>query len=331
MHLFFYYPHSLYNVGGDAVLNYTLLRARKIKNDEYYTLRSDIETELVNYQDHFKDKVIYCNCDTPDSEFVKYFMFNFKRLAIKELLCSCWNGEDDNRKSLFSSSNKRSYYYSFDGTSDGLIQHSLNGCGSYDSKDCLELLHRADIVVTNPPFTKLTDFISMLIKHEKKFIIVGPKICPGYKELFSFFKDNKIWTGNRSMNSDMWFKVPSATQYERIVDGVPCKRVMACWFTNLDIPKRHAMYDFTHKYTESDYPKYTNYDAIEVSSIFEIPDDYYGVMGVPITFFDVYDPEQFEVIDINPHFIYTSLASGTQLKLHDKSDPYVRILVRRRK
>jgi hypothetical protein len=133
------------------------------------------------------------------------------------------------------------------------------------------------------------------------------------------------------MNSDMWFKVPSATQYERIVDGVPCKRVMACWFTNLDIPKRHAMYDFTHKYTESDYPKYTNYDAIEVSSIFEIPDDYYGVIGVPITFFDVYDPEQFEVIDINPHFLYTSLSSGAQLKLHGKNDPYVRILVRRRK
>lgn len=313
-------------------MNFTLLRARKTKNDEYYTLLQDIETELSNYTEYLSGKVIYCNCDTPDSEFVRYFMINFKRLCIKKLIVSCWNGTDDKKKTLFSSnSDNKSLYYTFDGSTTYLVEHDLCGNGSFDSKECIRLLDSSDIVITNPPFTLFSKFVKLLIDRKKQFIIVGPKLCPSFRELFPLFKEDKIWVGNRSMNSDMWFKVPSALQYERIVDGIQCKRVMACWFTNIDIQKRHHEYHFVKQYSDVDYEKYINYDAIEVDSIFDIPDDHYGVMGVPITFFDVYDPEQFEVIDINPHFLYTSLYSGTQLKLHGKSDPYVRILVRRRR
>lgn len=328
-------------------MNSQLIKARTIKNDEYYTLLSDIEDELQHYSDFFSGKVVYCNCDNPyKSQFFQFFINNFNAYGIKQLICSCWNGEESSKLKLFEfseQSDKKAILAIVNRVTANSVTQTLDdpdntvlnmtGTGSYDSKECLEYLNMADVVVTNPPFSKYTEYLTYLMKHEKKFILVSPKFAVIYRSFFSYFKENKISIGYKRMNTDMYFTVPdSSTSYDRIVNGLKQKKLMACWFTNLPVDRHYNKYSFKNTYSPAEYLSYSNYDAIEVPSIYDIPDNYYGLMGVPLTFFDVYNPDQFEVIDVSPHFLYTQLTNQVdkQLKIQGTPDPYARIIIRRK-
>lgn len=180
------------------------------------------------------------------------------------------------------------------GTSDILTY--LEGDGDFRSDECVELLKRSDVVVTNPPFSLFREYIAQLVEYDKRFIIIGNKGAVAYREVFQLIMDNKLWLGYRNINSDMWLVVPDGSKWEKIIDGKKTKHIMACWFTNLDTTKRHEDFTMYKKYSPDDYPEYDNYDAINVNKVLEIPDDYTGVMGVPITFLGQYNPEQFEII-----------------------------------
>lgn len=327
-------------------MNSQLIKARSVRNDEYYTRYDNIDAELSKYSDFFNGKSIYCNCDDPyKSNFVKYFVIHFNDFHLKQLTCTYWNGESSSKLQLLklNGSNRNDSKCTvikrvcstniqdvLDDTAN--ISYSLSGNGSYDSPECREIMKTSDIVITNPPFSKISDYISFLISNSKKFIIIAPKYIVVYKQLFPFFKDGMIQVGYKRMNSDMWFKSGKDASYDRIIAGEKQKKLMCCWFTNLDIEKHHEPYVFKKIYNPSEYPTYSNYNAIEVSSIYDIPDEYSGMMGVPLTFFDVYNPDQFEIIDVNPHFLYTTLNNtmDTQLKLPGKTDPYARIIIRRK-
>ena len=282
--------------------NDNLNAAKMAKKDEFYTQRQDIENELSHYAEHFRGKVVYCNCDDPvDSEFWKFFVRNFKPWGLKKLMATHYEPDAKN------------YSYSLeiteDTNGDGRIDEhdeptikQLPCNGDFRSAACIELLKQADIVVTNPPFSLFREYVAQLMEYGKKFLIIGNQNAITYKEFFPLLKDNKVWLGYSS-NKTMVFRVPDGYKYdmkltEKIADGYHYGKVPAIsWFTNLDIPKRHAPLDFRGNYYDPEkYPKYDNYDAIEVSRVDDIPCDYDGVMGVPITFLDKYCPEQFEVV-----------------------------------
>lgn len=314
--------------------NKNLHAAKTAKNDEFYTQLPDIEKELCHYRDFFRDKVVFCNCDDPEySNFWKYFQMNFIFLGLKKLISTHYEPGGQSYKMEIVSAALPSGQI---GIPD-YVKTPLAGDGDFRSDECVEILKEADVVVTNPPFSLFREYVAQLMEYGKKFIIIGNKNSVTYKEFFPLLKEDKVWVGHRSMNQDFWLRVPLEEMAEKVVDGIPVKHIMACWFTNIDIQKRHTLMDLYMRYygNEDHYPKYDNYDAINVDKTCEIPEDYEGVMGVPITFLDKYCPEQFEIIDINPHF-FCLVSQGIEkpkqltLKKVGKKDPYARVLIRRR-
>ena len=287
--------------------NKNLNEAKSNKKDEFYTQLSDIERELKHYKKHFKDKVVYCNCDDPRvSNFFHYFSYNFEKLGLKKLIATCYKNQS---MDLFSQNNsEQAIYLEYEGDKNGNMVpdpeeigiKKLKGDGDFRSKESIELLKQADIVVTNPPFSLFRDYVNQLIEYDKKFVIVGHQNALKYKEIFPLIRDNKVWLG-------FGFKGGAAhfinEHYEDYATASDRKEGMirvsgVHWFTNLDINKRHEDLILYKNYTPEEYPKYENFDAINVDKTKDIPVDYKGMMGVPITFMDKYNPDQFEIIGV---------------------------------
>ena len=295
--------------------NSNLHTARANRRDEFYTQLVDIENELQHYWPHFRDKIVYCNCDDPRvSNFFRYFSLQFHELGLKKLITTCYKNE---QMDMFSQNDsERAVYLEYDGTenSTGIPSvedigiHHLEGDGDFRSAECIELLKQADIVVTNPPFSLFREYMAQLIEYDKEFLIIGHQNAITYKEIFPLIKDNKLWLGVTPRGKDMLFDVPKdyakelvATKKEgsayRIVNGVVYGRLgSACWYTNLDYRQRHEELILYRRYTPEEYPTYDNYDAINVDKTKDIPEDYDGTMGVPITFLNKHNPDQFEII-----------------------------------
>lgn len=311
--------------------NSNLARANREKNDEFYTRLTDIEKELRHYRKHFKDKVVLCNCDDPyESNFFKYFVLNFNVLGLKKLIATCYGTSPiaNEQISLFDISGdirqkgrpyKAVVTKVYDTTGDGGIDMSdiinlfknrenelteLKGDGDFRSEECVELLKEADIVVTNPPFSLFREYIATLMRYDKKFVIMGNKNAITYKEMFPLLKEDKVWVGATSLNGGRWMIMPNNIEIKskktKIDENgdVILNVAGVCWFTNLDINKRHEDLILVKRYNEEDYPKYDNYNAINVNKVTEIPYDYEGAMGVPITFMDKHNPDQFEIIGL---------------------------------
>lgn len=342
-----------------------LAQAKNAKKDEFYTKLDDIAKELKNYRPYFKDKVVFCNCDDPyESNFFKYFALNFNALGLKKLIATCYNGspiagdelplifeidESEPQKIAYKVEITEVHDYNNDGAINladvqYLIQNEKNvlsilkGNGSFDSPESIELLKEADIVVTNPPFSLFREFLSLLDKYNKQFIIIGNTNALTFKQTFKMFQEDKIRTGYTNFNVGMFFQVPNTYEkFHHIENGRKVARVStSCWFTNLPVAKHNEDLILYKHYTPEEYPTYDNYDAINVNTYTDIPCDYDGVMGVPVTFLDKFNPEQFEIIDINPHFftiVDLGLPKPKQLTLHNvgQKDPYARILIKKKK
>lgn len=315
--------------------NKKLHAANRAKKDEFYTQLSDIENELKHYKHHFKDKTVFCNCDDPyESNFFKYFAANFNVLGLKKLIATCYDGSaiSGTQLELFDETvefgnkiNKTRVPHKIvitevvDLNGDGavsladvelLLQNNKNiltrlkGSGDFRSQECIELLKEADIVVTNPPFSLFREYVEQLVQYDKKFLIIGNVNSVTYKDFFSLIKQNKVWIGASIHSGDREFQVPNDYPLNaagfRIDDkGNKFIRVKGVrWFTNLDYLQRHEELILYKKYNLEEYPKYDNYDAINVNKTADIPCDYDGAMGVPITFLDKYNPEQFEIIGL---------------------------------
>lgn len=287
--------------------NTNLTKAKANKKDEFYTQLSDIEKELRHYKDHFKGKVVLCNCDDPRvSNFFHFFSYNFEKLGLKKLIATCYKSQNAD---LFSKNDsEQAIYLEYTGDKNGdnvpnpeeIGIQPLKGDGDFRSKECIELLKEADIVVTNPPFSLFREYVSQLIEYDKKFVIVGHQNAISYKEIFKLMKENKLWLGYGFTGGAAHF---INTQYENYATATDKKDGMirvsgVHWFTNLDIKKRHEDLILYKSYNETEYPKYENFDAINVNKTKDIPYDYDGAMGVPITFLDKYNPEQFEIIGL---------------------------------
>lgn len=279
--------------------NTNLHAAKAAKNDEFYTQLSDIEKELKHYKDFFKGKIVYCNCDDPkESNFFKFFSMNFEAYGLKKLITT---GYKQNGHGVV-------YIYEGDRNGNRMVDDSeiqvteLQGDGDFRSEECVELLKEADVVVTNPPFSLFRDYVKQLMDYNKKFLIIGNMNAITYKEIFPYIKNNELWFGVSIHSGDREFKVPDsypleAAGYRVDEEGNKYIRVKGVrWFTNISNENRNKPLDLYRKYNEKDFPKYDNYDAIEVSKTCDIPEDYDGVMGVPITFLDKYCPTQFEIV-----------------------------------
>ena len=275
--------------------NANLHKAKNAKNDEFYTQLTDVSKELMHYKQHFKDKVVFCNCDDPTwSAFWKYFHLNFSALGLKKLISTHYDKTEPTYKMEYTGGD--------DNDIEVGVKTPLEGNGDFRNQECIDLLDEADIVVTNPPFSLFREYVACLMEHEKKFLIIGNQNAITYKEIFPLFRANVIWMGYH--NGDMSFTVPDdseprATRFWIDSNGQKWRSIgNAMWVTNLDIQKRHEKIVLWKNYTFDEYPKYDNYDAINVNKVSEIPCDYDGVMGVPITFLDKYNPEQFEILGI---------------------------------
>ncbi len=350
--------------------------AKKDKNDEFYTQLSDIENELKHYKKDFKGKIVFCNCDDPfESNFFKYFAMNFNHLGLKKLIATCYVGSPivSVQLSLFDVKpisnvvkdgrlpHKIEITEVPDFNEDGAIDLSdveyllkneknvltlLDGDGDFRSAECVELLKEADIVVTNPPFSLFREYVAQLINYDKKFIIIGGQNAITYKEIFALFQENKIWLGYYS--GDMSFTVPDyyeerETRFWIDESGQKWRSLgNICWYTNLDTTKRHQELLLYKPYNEEEYPTYDNYDAINVDKVSDIPCDYYGAMGVPITFMDKYNPNQFEILNANDirknndipikthGLIKDKDASITNAETGKKRITYARIVIKRK-
>lgn len=342
--------------------NSNLHAANRAKKDEFYTQLSDIANELKHYRPHFAGKTVFCNCDDPyESNFFKYFALNFNSLGLKKLICTCYNGspvagsqlcltdpEDPQGKQQKTRVPHKIVITQVpdvngDGATDltdvelllknnSNILTTLNGNGDFRSAECIELLKEADIVVTNPPFSLFREYVAQLVEYKKQFLIIGNQNAITYKEIFRLIKDNIMWLG--STLSFCAFKVPQDYEEKAVrfwIDETGQKwRSMGniCWFTNLDHKKRHEELDMFKHYSPDDYSRYDNYDAIEVSRVENIPMDYNGVMGVPITFLGKYNPDQFDII---------GAMTTTKIEGYNYGYPYVngqkiyaRILIRKK-
>lgn len=309
-------------------MNTSLHRAKKEKNDEFYTQLSDIERELKHYKPHFKDKVVLCNCDDPRiSNFFHYFSYNFEELGLKKLVTTCYKNQE---RDLFSENKSdKAVYLEYTGDKNGenipnpneIEVKKLKGDGDFRSKECIELLKKADIVVTNPPFSLFREYVEQLINYDKKFVIIGSLNAITYAEIFKLIKDNKLWLGNGFKGGNAYFKTPYPEEY---AEGVYNKETGLVkfrninWYTNLDIAKRHEDLILYKKYTPEEYPKYDNYDAINVNRVAEIPIDYEGCMGVPITFIDKYNPEQFKIMSSNDIRLFDNIPFKEHGLIKDK-------------
>lgn len=319
--------------------NTSMQNAKKNKDDEFYTQLSDIEREVSNYQDHFKGKTVLCNCDDPRvSEFFRFFALNFEYFGLKRIITTCYK---NNCPDLFSQNkSEQAVYLVYDGNNGGNMPDwdkvdvkPLKGDGDFRSPECIELLKQADIVVTNPPFSLFREYVAQLIKYEKKFLIIGNQNTVTYKEIFPLIMKNQLWLGLNS--GDMEFKVPAdsesrATRYWQDETGQKWRSMgNICWFTNLEHSKRHEELILYKTYNPEEYPKFDNYDAINVDKTADIPCDYDGVMGVPITFLDKYNPEQFEILGID-RYIEDNPIPGKRFTINSK-EVYARIIVRKLK
>ncbi|MCE9643729.1 adenine-specific methyltransferase EcoRI family protein [Candidatus Parcubacteria bacterium] len=310
-----------------------LSKAKKAKSDEFYTQMSDIANELNHYRDQLRGKVIFCNCDDPfESNFFRFFAENFNALGIKRLIATSYKPSPiaNTQLGLFGDDktlepkkgrpkvNANAFLINEveDLNGDGAIDRRdiaeklkenkknewrpLQGDGDFRSPECRELLKQADIVITNPPFSLFIEYVAQLVEHDKKFLIIGNTNAITYKEIFKLIKENKFRTGYTKFNVGMFFEVPNYfTQYHHIDEksGKKIARVStSCWYTNMDVAKHHQNIPLYKKYTPEEYPHYDNYDAIEVAKVAEIPADYGGAMGVPITFLDKYNPQQFQLL-----------------------------------
>ena len=348
--------------------NKNLNAAKEAKKDEFYTQLADIENELKHYREHFRGKKILCNCDDPyESNFFKYFANNFNAFGLKKLTATCYNGSPVQGSELmldfgdFQSDEPKKIAYKVEITEvsdvngDGridladvrhLIQNDKNVLsvlkenGDFRSKECIELLKEADIVVTNPPFSLFREYVAQLMKFEKKFLIIGNQNAITYKEIFPLIMNNKIWLGYKS--GDMAFTVPDSyepreTRYWQDESGQKWRSMgNICWFTNLDHKKRHEELILYQTYSPEEYPKYDNYDAININKVDSIPIDYDGAMGVPITFLDKYNPEQFIILSANDYRNNQNVPIKTHGLIKDKEGAingkptYVRILIRKK-
>ena len=308
--------------------NNNLHTAKAAKNDEFYTQLEDIENELKYYKDYFKGKVVYCNCDgflnEEKSNFFVYFSLNYEFLGLKGLICTKYYPNGKGRK--------YEYYGDLNGNNypdeEEIFTSDLEGDGDFRSEECIEILKKCDIVCTNPPFSLFRQYVAQLFEYHKDFLIIGNVNAISYKEVFPLIKENKMWLGVSSFNKGMYFGVPDNYPLNAAGCGIDengkkyirlkCVR----WFTNLDHKKPHEELVLYKKYNEEEYPKYDNYDAIEVSKVTDIPMDYYGVMGVPITFLDKYCPTQFQIIK------FRKGDDNKNLSVNGKC-PYFRILIKR--
>ena len=327
--------------------NSALRKADKNKNDEFYTQLCDIEKELSHYKEHFKGKTVLCNCDDPRvSNFFRFFALKFKEWELKRLITTCYKNQEID---LFSQNDcEKAVWIDYygnpnDETSTDFstveVKH-LKGDGDFRSKECIELLKQADIVVTNPPFSLFREYVAQLIEYDKKFLIIGNVNALTYKEIFPFIKENKLWLGASIHSGDREFGVPenyplTASSFRVDENGKKFIRVKGVrWFTNLDYKERYDDLVLYKSYTQEEYPKYDNYDAINVDKTTDIPLDYYGVMGVPITFLDKYNPEQFEIIDgIGRYSILNNEETkkeGKYLSMINGKALYFRIIIRKK-
>ena len=343
--------------------NKNLNAAKQAKKDEFYTQMSDIERELRHYHDHFRGKTVLCNCDDPyESNFFKYFALSFNRLGLKKLICTCYNGSPVRGNELLlhfdypdDEPSRVAYKVEItevrDLNGDGAVDLSdvryllMNDrnvlttlqSGDFRSQECIELLNEADIVVTNPPFSLFREYVAQLMEHGKKFLIIGNQNAITYSEIFPLIMRNMVWLGYNS--GDMAFKVPDdyeprETRYWQDETGQKWRSMgNICWFTNLDHSKRHETLDLVCHYSSDAYPHYDNYDAIDVSRVADIPGDYGRAMGVPITFLDKYNPEQFEIINANDYRLNENVPIKPHGLIKDKDGTikgkatYVRILI----
>lgn len=345
-----------------------LRNAKVAKKDEFYTQLSDIENEIRHYRAFFEGKTVFCNCDDPfESNFFKYFAMNFNFLKLKKLICTCYAGSPVSHTELddlplFSQNNgseKMPYMIQIsevaDQNGDGAVDMTdveallrndkniltiLDGDGDFRSEESIGWLKEADIVVTNPPFSLFREYVAQLIKYDKKFIIIGAMNATHYKEIFPLLRDNKLWTGY-SFNKTMTFNVPDSYDSNNTDEnGRKVVKVPAiCWFTNIDIEKRHEEIILYKKYSPEDYLKYENYDAINIDSVSDIPCDYYDNMGVPDSFLEKYNPDQFELIglgcgdlgkEIGVKKNYRGRTDVAYIKNGVNKCPYSRIIIRRK-
>ncbi|UCB57059.1 MAG: adenine-specific methyltransferase EcoRI family protein [Candidatus Omnitrophota bacterium] len=346
---------------GTKSLNKNLHKASKAKKDEFYTQLVDIEKELRHYKEQFRGKVVYCNCDDPfESNFFKYFAANFKPLKLKKLITTSYikspivggqlllfemEGLKPKGKEPFKIEIREISDVNADGAVDitdveWLLRHDVNtsspleGDGDFRSDECIELLKQADIVVTNPPFSLFREYVAQLMEYNKKFLILGDQNAISYKEIFGYIKENKLWLGYDN-GGTKWFQVPmdydipteSRKKIENGVKYLSMGRIL--WFTNLDTAKRHEELTLYKKYSPEDYPKYDSYNAININRYIDIPMDYKGVMGVPITFVDKYNPEQFEIIGID-RYVKDNPNYGKRFTINGQ-EIYARILIKNKK
>jgi hypothetical protein len=319
--------------------NRRLGEAKAAKQDEFYTQLGDISNEVRHYKEHFRGKVVLCNCDDPyESNFFKYFALNFNELGLKKLMVTSYAGSPIVggqlplmvMEGLKGHRKKEPYLVEINAVTDlnadgsismedieHLLKHDANAArplkqgGDFRSPECVEILKQADIVVTNPPFSLFREYVALLVEHGKQFLIIGPKNAITYKEIFKLIRDNRIWLGTGFAAGNAYFRIP-AENARGFADGVYdadtglVKFRNVGWFTNMDHEKRHEFIPLFKKYSPEVYPTYANYDAIEVGKVADIPADYDGAMGVPITFLDKYNPDQFEILG-------SSMTLGTRM------------------
>lgn len=317
--------------------NFGLKQAKRNKKDEFYTRMEDVSNEMIHYKVHFKDAIIYCNCDNPKySNFWRYFHLNFEKLGLKKLL------------STHIKLNGVSYLMEYTGGNDADVSSGaitpLKGDGDFRSEECIEVLKQSDIIITNPPFSLFRTFISLMVKYNKKFILIGNINAISYKEVFPLIKEGKVWAGH-GFNKAMIFEVGDDYEYDvketaRIADGKKYNRILTGWYTNLNIAKHYEDLPLTKTYkgNELNYLKYDYFDVINVSKVMDIPKDYFGVMAVPITFLGSWNVNQFEIVDLlNRYCFYDSMGVNRFIKenhLHscniNGKATYVRILIRRK-
>ncbi len=330
--------------------NSNLNAAKEAKKDEFYTQLEDINNELRHYREHFRGKTVLCNCDDPRvSNFFTYFAYNFEFLGLKRLITTCYKNQDAD---LFSQhQSEKAVYLIYEGDKNGnnipdpeeIGIHPLKGDGDFRSRECVELLKEADIVVTNPPFSLFREYVAQLMEYQKEFIIIGSLNAIHYKEIFPLIKQNRMWLGYGFAKGNAFFKIPAESKREYasgVFDEVTglVKFRNCTWFTNIDHKKRHELLILYKHYTPEEYPKYDNFDAIEVSKIDEIPVDYNGAMGVPDTILDQLNPDQFEIIGLGSGDL--AKQAGVTKNYRGRTDlaytidgkhkcPYSRILIRK--
>ncbi len=321
------YVGNLFGLKQPKQLNRNLHKAKRNKNDEFYTQISDIERELSHYRAHFKDKVVLCNCDDPDwSAFTKFFALNFDRLKLKKVISTHY---EEGKTSY-----KLEITHQLKDTEEirSLPHVPLLGDGDFRSEECIELLKQADIVCTNPPFSLFREYIAQLVAHEKKFLIIGSFNAVTYKEIFPLIRDDKLWLGHGFKKGNAYFSTPYAKDfaagvYDEKTGLVKFRNVV--WFTNMTHKKRYEG-------NEENYPTYDNYDAINIDKTKDIPMDYTGIMGVPISFLDKYNPDQFEIMSSNDCRKSESAPFKKHGLIKDKDGTingkpkYVRIVIRKR-